>query len=93
MSLETPHNDLADQLRPVERDHDVTEIDERFTDTHSLDEPMLVGEADPADVADQHREVPFTDDRPDDSSPPAGHHPVGDPWCYFRNTRDRGRRD
>lgn len=76
MSLETPRNDLADQLRPVEREHEVTEIDERFADAPSVEEPIPLGEADPADVADQHRDVPFADDEPDHSPPSAGHHPA-----------------
>jgi hypothetical protein len=53
MSPETPANDVADQMRPARPYGDVEEYDD-----------IGVTEADPADVADQHRTVPLPEDEP-----------------------------
>ena len=57
MSIETPTNDMADQLRPARPDIDDLLDEDPLDDTVS---PTT--EADPADVAEQHRIVPLPDD-------------------------------
>lgn len=55
IDLDKPWNDVTDQLRPAWPELD--EIDR--------DDTAAPVEADPADVADQRRVVPFPDDEPD----------------------------
>ncbi|MBV8933172.1 MAG: hypothetical protein JOZ47_04640 [Kutzneria sp.] len=68
MNLDKPWNDVADQMRPAEPDPDTAEYgvaenyDGSVDDEPSAD-PSSVLEADPADVADQHRIVPLPDDQ------------------------------
>jgi hypothetical protein len=62
MSVETPPNDLADQLRPARPDlDDLLGEDPLGDDVEILVSPVT--EADPADVADQHRIVPLPDEQ------------------------------
>jgi hypothetical protein len=61
VSIETPPNDVADQLRPARPD-----IDDLLDEDLSADTDVLMSstmEADPTDVADQHRIVPLPDDQ------------------------------
>ncbi len=69
MSLEKPWNDVAAQQEPVEPEPDAGVVDEEAAvgRAHSAPEPPDVTEADPADVADQHRVVPLPDDVADDT--------------------------
>ncbi|TDP96470.1 hypothetical protein [Labedaea rhizosphaerae] len=53
-----PIADFVDQQRPAE-----TTTDDSANDTEDID-PDAVTEADPADFADQQREVPVPDDEP-----------------------------
>ncbi|MGW4113510.1 hypothetical protein ACWEFJ_21795 [Actinosynnema sp. NPDC004786] len=65
MSLEKPWNDVPDQLRPAEPETDAGVVDEEAAVGRARPEPEPeVPEADPADVADQHRVVPLPDDGP-----------------------------
>ncbi|GAA1301005.1 hypothetical protein [Saccharothrix xinjiangensis] len=69
MSPETPSNDAADQLRPAVPEPEGVDLDEEAAvgrDTPSTSVPDTL-EADPADVADQLRAVPLSDDHPDQS--------------------------
>ena len=61
MSIETPLNDAADQLRPALPDIDDLLDEDLPGDTDVVMSPTT--EADPADVADQHRIVPLLDDQ------------------------------
>lgn len=65
MSLDKQWNDVADQLRPAQPDADLLD-DEFDLVVEPVTEPIEVIEADPADVADQHRVVPLPDDRLND---------------------------
>ncbi|QFZ17434.1 hypothetical protein [Saccharothrix syringae] len=68
MSPETPWNDAADQLRPVEPEVEGADLDEEAAvgrDAPTAVTPTGGFEADPADVADQQRAVPLPDDQPD----------------------------
>ncbi|PSL52816.1 hypothetical protein B0I31_111103 [Saccharothrix carnea] len=69
MSLEKPWNDVADQSQPVEPEPDAGIVDEEAAvgRAQQAPEPPDVPEADPMDVADQHRIVPLPDDGPDDT--------------------------
>ncbi|MET8763111.1 hypothetical protein [Lentzea sp. NPDC004782] len=55
IDLDKPWNDVTDQLRPA-----WPELDEIDRDDTAA--PVEVIEADPADVADQRRVVPFPDE-------------------------------
>jgi hypothetical protein len=65
MNIETPSNDLADQQRPARPDLDDL-LDDDGAELPGGAEPEVplsaTTEADPADVADQHRIVPLPDD-------------------------------
>jgi len=62
MSIETPPNDVPDQLRPADPDTDYLP-DEDLAADRDTEVPMsATTEADPMDVADQHRIVPLPDD-------------------------------
>ena len=67
MSLEKPWNDVADQLRPAEPEHETGIVDEEAAVGRAQTAPVLpeVPEADPADVADQNRVVPLPEDEPE----------------------------
>lgn len=60
MSIENPDADRREQLRSA--NYEEVEDDE----VEELDGAELPLDADPSDVADQHRVVPFDDDRPDE---------------------------
>ncbi|MFI9008053.1 hypothetical protein ACIGNX_12550 [Actinosynnema sp. NPDC053489] len=64
MSLEKPWNDVADQSLAVDPEPDAGVVDEEAAVGRAQDapEPPDVPEADPADVADQHRDVPLPED-------------------------------
>ncbi|MFC6090403.1 hypothetical protein [Saccharothrix lopnurensis] len=64
MSPETPSNDAADQLRPAVPEAEDADLDEEAAVGHDAT-PADVLEADPADVADQLRAVPLTEDPAD----------------------------
>jgi hypothetical protein len=63
MSIETPTNDVADQLRPAHPDIDDLLGDDLPGDTDTDVLMSSTTEAEPADVADQHRLVPLPDDQ------------------------------
>ncbi|MGX7824593.1 hypothetical protein ACTG9Q_05835 [Actinokineospora sp. 24-640] len=72
--MEKPWNDVADQQRSVDPDHDAAEGELASTeDGPARDvDPTDVLEANPADVADQNRVVPLHED---DDVPPFEDHP------------------
>jgi hypothetical protein len=63
MSIETPPNDVPDQLRPARPDLDYLVEEDRPGDTDAEVPMSATTEADPMDVADQHRIVPLPDDQ------------------------------
>lgn len=67
MSLDKPWNDVVDQLRPAHPDLDVPDdVPDDVIGDEQETQPVESIEADPADIADQHRAVPLPDDRLDD---------------------------
>jgi hypothetical protein len=62
MSIETPLNDVPDQLRPARPDLDDLLEEDRPGDPDAEVLMSATTEADPMDVADQHRIVPLPDD-------------------------------
>lgn len=62
MNLDKPWNDVADQLRPAQPDAELPD-DEFDLVVEPVTKPIAVLEANPADVADQRRDVPLPDDQ------------------------------